>query len=505
MSEVEPTEAAGRSADRTASIWRRELTPWLRSPRSPRPLPAWAYWLAVVLFAAGTLLGATLFTIYVDLAIDPDQLALPRPRPGATWTTHSQAWRAVLVLLALLVVTVIFLMAMRTLLRLGQHGIVACGANQRLGLKGAAAVVSGGSLLFVVREVTNPAFPRLSWSPARISVFVAAGVLFFAGAVVSNRLGRSPSSANISFRAGATLAGLSVLVAAGVVADFYHFDYPGTPPSSTISGSFPNDLLATLSGDALTPTPLVEAPDWASVGFATFSATNPNLSVETGAPVCFNDGCLVLGTGYGGYEALALVTPSATDWRAGVIRTVLPSWLACAALTRCLTEWSEIGPGLKATSDGGRSWSTVRLPKGVDGGLDIYGTARGCRSGRCAFLGTSTPSLSARRRCGCDGSPLLVTSRNWGSGWRTRTIPLPLTGLNQLSGLSCPTADRCLAVGELDSRGVVFRTNDGGHSWQKVLLPAGSPPPVQVACAGADRCVEVGTSVFGTRLSRANA
>ena len=494
----------------TESIWRRDLTPWLSHLKEPRPLSGWARWLAVAILTAGGLFSATLLVIYVDLTIDPGQLAIAPPRPGATWTTQVVIWRAVLVLLALLVCALIFTMAVRTLVRSRREGFVASGPYEQLAIAAGMLIVTGFSFLFVIRDTVGRGY--VPWSAARIAAVAGAGAALLAGIILSSHVGRAFPPGKLSLRSRAAAVGLCLLAAAAGFADFSRpvSWYSDEPPASVTSGSFPNELLASLTGEAFTQASLLLPTDWASEGFATFSATNPDLAVGTAGADCLANGCLLLGIGNGGNQTLGVVSPSKVVWRSGVIPgESLSAWLACVSLRQCLAG-SQAARGVTASADGGQSWSAPKLPRStayVD--IAVVGGNGTClTTGRCVLLATETLSLLARRRCGCYGRPVLLVRTNLDAKWELEPIDLPLNGSEILDGLSCPTAQQCFVAGSVSSQGVILRTKDGGRSWKQLTLPIGTPPVLQIACTNASHCLVVGSIGLlagGAPVSRATA
>jgi len=494
---------------RTESIWRRDLTPWSSRLKEPRPLDGWVRWLAVAVLTAGGLLSATLLVIYVDLTIDPGQLNIAPPRPGASWTTQVVVWRAAVVLAALLVGTLIFTMAVHTLVRSRHKGFVASGPYGQLAVAGGLCALMSFAFLFLIRDTIGRGY--VPWSAARIAAVAGAGTLILTGIIISNQLDRAFPPGKLPLKSRAAAVGLCLLVAGAGFADFNPPTswYFAEQPASVTSGSFPNGLLASLTGDAFAQTSVLFPTDWASEGFATFSATNPDLAVGTAGADCLAKVCLVLGIGYGGNQALGVVTPSNVVWRSGVIKgESFSAWLACISLRQCLAG-SQSRFGVTASSDGGQSWSAPELPRSlayVD--IAVLGGNGTCLTmGRCALLATETVSLLARRRCDCYGRPVLVVRTNLDAKWKLEPIDLPLSGSEILDGLSCPTAGQCFVVGSVGSHGVILGSDDGGRSWKQLALPIGTPPVLQIACANASHCLAVGStrlSAFGAPEPRAN-
>ncbi len=95
-------------------------------------------------------------------------------------------------------------------------------------------------------------------------------------------------------------------------------------------------------------------------------------------------------------------------------------------------------------------------------------------------------SLAAQVR---DGGALAASSARvaivWTSAlWAWRN---PLPQGNSLRGIACPSADRCLVVGD---RGTILASSDGGRSWSSQPYLAANDLS-GIACPSADRCLVV--------------
>jgi photosystem II stability/assembly factor-like uncharacterized protein len=105
-----------------------------------------------------------------------------------------------------------------------------------------------------------------------------------------------------------------------------------------------------------------------------------------------------------------------------------------------------------ATHNGGRTWTSQRLPGGVGALSDLS-----CPSTRyCWAVGQST-----------SGAPAVVATTDGGHTWTTQTLP---SGVASLGAISCPSNSDCWAVGGMtqspeNPEGVIVATSDGGHTW----------------------------------------
>lgn len=137
-----------------------------------------------------------------------------------------------------------------------------------------------------------------------------------------------------------------------------------------------------------------------------------------------------------------------------------------------------VGPGLSAHFDG-RAWTAAALPAGLG-----FPAAVSCANGdTCLAVGTTG---------------MRSTAATWtAAGWVVQTPP-PVDLFDQLSGVACPMAGPCLAVGvgagpggEVPISGVF---NGSAWSMQIALTPSGASSAAldSVACVSAADCVAVG-------------
>ena len=152
------------------------------------------------------------------------------------------------------------------------------------------------------------------------------------------------------------------------------------------------------------------------------------------------------------------------------------------------------------------SGATVTLGEGWNGSTwHAQPTPHPARASGNSLSGVSCPAASDCTAVGVGngaGTPVTLGDR-WRDGrWRPENVPSPAGAAeNQLNGIACPAAGRCVAVGAAGpTRGVVsteaLRWN--GRDWriQPTPNPAGSSSSTlfAVACPAADRCTAVGTS-----------
>ncbi len=96
---------------------------------------------------------------------------------------------------------------------------------------------------------------------------------------------------------------------------------------------------------------------------------------------------------------------------------------------------------------------------------------------------------------------VIAATTNGGLTWKPQQVAGGSTP--QLSGVSCPTATDCMAVGSngasLPGSGVVITTTDGGATWAAAAAPANALVVSSVTCASASDCTIIasdGTSTW---------
>jgi photosystem II stability/assembly factor-like uncharacterized protein len=184
-------------------------------------------------------------------------------------------------------------------------------------------------------------------------------------------------------------------------------------------------------------------------------------------------------------------------WRAVPVATIPGSVetdlsdVSCPAAARCIAVGhyaSSRGQpaGVLAEQWNGRRCRVLAMPKpglGVLTAVDCAGPSD------CMAVGTGTGSLAER----------------WnGRTWRAQTPSVPAGLLD----VSCPSAARCIAVGEYRSRFRVFEVGLSerwnGRAWQQIKPAARRVALINVSCARPARCVAVGRAGTLTRAEQWN-
>jgi hypothetical protein len=153
-----------------------------------------------------------------------------------------------------------------------------------------------------------------------------------------------------------------------------------------------------------------------------------------------------------------------------------------------------------AETRNGRSWSISPVP--VPGrAVDSYLTGISCPSAAsCMAVGYYDTAL---------GTVFPLTERWDGTSWAIVRAPAaPGAVITVLNGVACPSATTCVAVGayeKTESHPLTFAELWNGTSWTRQEIPV--PPHstasalYQVACASATECTAVGPFSRGARLT----
>lgn len=140
--------------------------------------------------------------------------------------------------------------------------------------------------------------------------------------------------------------------------------------------------------------------------------------------------------------------------------------VSCASATACVAVGSHFDGNLKALAEtwNGTAWHVraTPLPAGATGG-QLSGVS--CSAARaCTAVGTYTDRA---------GATLALTERWNGSRWAARPVPVPRGAINAaLSGVSCPSASACVAVGNYDNGSRPFADVWNGTRWALRAVPS---------------------------------
>ena len=183
------------------------------------------------------------------------------------------------------------------------------------------------------------------------------------------------------------------------------------------------------------------------------------------------------------------------------------SGVSCPAASQCVAVGNyapaDGGDGLLLTGSGD-SWTTVQPPlpaNAEDGGANAEVRGVSCPSvSQCVAAGEYYDSAGVAQG-------LLLTGS--GGTWTAQEAPLPANAAvrsgmyeGQLTGVSCPSASQCVAVGEYEDtagswRGLLLTLADGAWTAQEASLPHDTTDNYAawlngVSCPAVSRCVAVG-------------
>ena len=180
---------------------------------------------------------------------------------------------------------------------------------------------------------------------------------------------------------------------------------------------------------------------------------------------------------------LALTWNGSTWQQAGTPGNGGLSAVSCVNAASCVAV-----SGSQAMAWDGTAWTPLMLAQ--------PGTARRSLPGIACLSGTACMAAGAYSTS--DGASLPLAEQWNGSTWRVRRTPGPGDAFNGLSGVSCTSAARCMAVGNRINDSdvqVTLAERWDGRRW--LVLPAPSPGPNLnvlngISCPTAANCMAVG-------------
>ena len=213
-------------------------------------------------------------------------------------------------------------------------------------------------------------------------------------------------------------------------------------------------------------------------------------SFGPGQPNSFPDGRTLVEVWHGG--AWTVVPSADTGSPENVLRGV-----SCTSPTFCMAVGESGDPTVSTQTLterwDGTAWSLASSP------------SPGARANTLAAVSCSGPTMCMAAGVSAAGSPGEDTlAVRWnGVAWSQVPSPSPAPS-SQLSGVACPSATSCVAVGSQgDSSALVYRTlaeSWNGSSWTVVPSPSDGPALnflSSVACVSATDCTAVGHWVTG--------
>jgi hypothetical protein len=187
--------------------------------------------------------------------------------------------------------------------------------------------------------------------------------------------------------------------------------------------------------------------------------------------------CFTVGVGSSEQNVGEVTTNGGGTWSS----LVLPSTsnypldeIACPDTEHCMAVGDSDGDAAISTEDGGSTWTNVDLPSTGGGIGSIW-----CTSDLDCFVTGNSVN---------NGAAFVDVTTNGGMTWTMESVPIDpnLTGSSvdyDLSGITCPTAEECVAVGNAwvwggepypvitASWDIVATSTDGGSTWQEQTLP----------------------------------
>lgn len=123
----------------------------------------------------------------------------------------------------------------------------------------------------------------------------------------------------------------------------------------------------------------------------------------------------------------------------------------------------------------------------------------------CWAVGVAGPNAETTPTTGggATTATVIVATDDGGTTWSAQ--PISLSATPQLSGISCPSAELCMAVGStgtIPGVGIVLTTRDGGASWGQAAVPAGAFDLNSVECSSSADCTAIvndGTNIWSAR------
>ncbi len=169
--------------------------------------------------------------------------------------------------------------------------------------------------------------------------------------------------------------------------------------------------------------------------------------------------------------------------------------ISCPTTTRCWAVGYDTGEnlgiptfraGVVVTTDGGKTWKRQRLPNGTS----ILSGLSCPTATKCWAVGDSGALA--------DDDPAVVTTNSHGR-WTTESVP---RAVFVLWDVSCPTSQVCWAIGETRSSQapIVVATTDGGRTWRTKVEPRRIAAAYILSCPTATDCVVSGTTTSGAGI-----
>ena len=118
----------------------------------------------------------------------------------------------------------------------------------------------------------------------------------------------------------------------------------------------------------------------------------------------------------------------------------------------------------------------------------------------------NTPELSSvscpvANRCVAVGGGSIVTTSDGGQHWANQTAPRLAPGKYlRLVSVSCPSISHCVAVSEAGNSPMILVTSNGGTTWTAQPLFTSASSSASVSCGTVSNCVIVGVGEVLTTI-----
>ena len=326
----------------------------------------------------------------------------------------------------------------------------------------------------------TPGPSAAAWARAEQAIATARGQ---AGGWRETRLRpgwRRPGWRPPPWRTLTALIAVPVLAAALLVAITLHVTGMVSPGKAAHPQATDSDLAWSLAG-------YLEPKDW---------------QLNTRGPVPGPMTCPTATTCYveGDTAGLYVSTDEATTWQSITLPAgfAFTTALVCQSAATCEAGATEHGmPVLAVTRDGGRRWTSQRLPTPTADGIIWRLTCTAPTTCR-AIIEPPTPVLLKQDRLKPAQrvrARLLTTDDG-------RHFTVSFFPANNIYLLSCPTASHCVAEGVTFSThgkigGQILISDDGGASWRSETMTAGMRPGDSLECVDAEHCFQDALDIQG--------
>jgi hypothetical protein len=261
---------------------------------------------------------------------------------------------------------------------------------------------------------------------------------------------------------------------------------------SCVSASMCLAVGANIDGDNKTPATVEEA--WNGRKWQVLDAPAPGVDSQLSGVSCPTASfCMAVGSADFMINSPCTATPEAfcnlvltwngSTWHQDTPGTGGLSAVSCVSATSCIAV-----SGSQAMKWDGATWTQLTLAQPGTAVMSLPGIA--CRTG------TACLAVGAYRTL--DGASLPLAEQWNGSTWRVRRTPGPGDAFNGLSGVSCVSAVRCMAVGDRINGSdvqVALAERWDGRRWRVLAPPSpGAHLTVlnSVSCPAAANCMAVG-------------